>query len=908
MQLKRPVISLLLSIGLVLPAMAAPPATITYQGYLTAESGAPVMTPVAMTFSLYADSTGGSAIWSEFHPSEVVSNGNYSVLLGTITPISLPFNTVYYLGVAIGSNPEMVPRQVLSSVPSAFHSLTADKLGQVCGDGEALKYVASSTSWSCAPWPDALTGATGSQGLTGSAGAQGVPGVQGVAGINGLDGNTVRNSTINPNAGIGVDGDFYINTSSSTIFGPKVAGAWPNGIALIGPTGIPGIPGNPGGQGPIGPTGLTGASGSQGLTGSTGPQGVQGNTGTNGTNGLDGKTVRNGTTDPVAGVGIDGDFYINTISSAIFGPKIAGVWPNGITLVGQTGTVGAIGAAGATGPQGPIGLTGLTGATGSQGLAGSTGPRGSQGPIGLTGLTGATGTQGLTGSIGQQGVQGAQGVAGTNGLDGKTVRNGITNPDSGIGVDGDFYINTTSSQIFGPKVTGAWPNGISLVGQTGAAGASGAVGATGPQGSIGLTGFTGATGTQGLAGSIGPQGSQGSTGLTGATGSQGLQGPIGPTGLTGATGSQGLTGSTGPQGVAGTNGTNGLDGKTVLNGTTDPGVGAGVDGDFYINTTSSLIFGPKTAGTWPNGITLVGSNGATGAAGPQGAAGATGLAGLQGPMGLTGATGPQGVAGTSGTQGADGKTVHNGTVDPDGTVGVDGDFYVNTVTNMFFGPKILSTWPTGIKLGLTTPTLYKPANFNASASWQYGLSTVATNVTVLTSGNYTVPSGVYFITIEAIGGGGGGAGAACSIYDYCSTSGSGGGAGEYAGTYLAVTPGSTVSIAYGAAGTAGNKTSSSCTYSACDAGVGGDTVVTYNSIVYLTAHGGRGGYYSQNGVNPYAGVGGTGSIDLQHKDGNSTGGSGPFPTNVLINTGGRGAVTGSLATAGSAGSLAISYR
>lgn len=68
--------------------------------------------------------------------------------------------------------------------------------------------------------------------------------------------------------------------------------------------------------------------------------------------------------------------------------------------------------------------------------------------------------------------------------------------------------------------------------------------------------------------------------------------------------------------------TNGEDGTNVLNGTVDPTT-EGVDGDFYINTTSNYIFGPK-ATTWPSGVSLVGPQGIQGIQGIQGVQGDTG--------------------------------------------------------------------------------------------------------------------------------------------------------------------------------------------------------------------------------------------------------------------------------------------
>jgi hypothetical protein len=57
----------------------------------------------------------------------------------------------------------------------------------------------------------------------------------------------------------------------------------------------------------------------------------------------------------------------------------------------------------------------------------------------------------------------------------------------------------------------------------------------------------------------------------------------------------------------------------VLYGAADPTGAQGVNGNFYINTTSHFIFGPKAAGAWPAGASLIGPQGATG---PQGLPGA----------------------------------------------------------------------------------------------------------------------------------------------------------------------------------------------------------------------------------------------------------------------------------------------
>ena len=212
---------------------------------------------------------------------------------------------------------------------------------------------------------------------------------------------------------------------------------------------------------------------------------------------------RYGATAPAAALGNIGDFYLNTATGDVHYKSAASTW----TLTGNI--------------------------KGPQGNAGATGP---------TGLTGATGPQGLAGATGLQGPAGAQGIAGTNGINGTNgtaVLNGNTNPAAGTGVNGDFYINTATNTIYGPKANGAWPAGVSLVGPAGVAGPQGPAGATGLQGPAGAAGATG------------PQGPAGPTGPTGLTGATGLQGPAGAAGATGATGLQGPAGVAGPQGPAG---------------------------------------------------------------------------------------------------------------------------------------------------------------------------------------------------------------------------------------------------------------------------------------------------------------------------------------------------------------------
>ncbi len=134
-----------------------------------------------------------------------------------------------------------------------------------------------------------------------------------------------------------------------------------------------------------------------------------------------------------------------------------------------------------------------------------------------------------------------------------TILNGKGAPTSAIGINGDFYIDISTFNIYGPKSKNKWPTPISLKGPSGASGDKGSSssGAKGEPGEKGSKGEKGETGAQGAAGTPGAAGAQGEQGLQGPTGPQGPQGETGPAGPTGPQGPAGATGATGATGAAG---------------------------------------------------------------------------------------------------------------------------------------------------------------------------------------------------------------------------------------------------------------------------------------------------------------------------------------------------------------------
>jgi hypothetical protein len=467
-------------------------------------------------------------------------------------------------------------------------------------------------------------------------GPAGIQGPVGPAGVMGSDGKTLMSGTTDPQSSDGVDGDFWFNSTSGYLIGPKTSGAWPTqGVSLKGPQGDVGPQGVQGVQGVAGPQGnASSVAGPQGEVGPIGPQGPTGPSGADSTvAGPRGFSIQSGYGAPTSQVGNLGDVYLDLTHALLYPPKDNGGWD-------------------AT----PVSLSGPTGPQGVQGVAGSMLRYGNGAPnvntvsndgdfyidqvaFNLFGPR-ASGTWQSTfvSLIGPQGAAGNQ------------IRSGNGAPASNVGNIGDLYLDLAGN-LYGAKTSSGWPSAYqSLIGPQGATGSQGP---QGPQGPTGSQGPQGPTGPQGFTGGVGPQGAtgiQGPQGATGATGAAGAPGVAGANGLSmrsgsgnpnsnGTSGAIGdvyvdLTGAVlygqrtaaswpnsgvsliGPTGASGSAGAAGTNGNTILNGTVAPTASIGNNGDFYLNTSASVLFGPKASGAWPSSGTSI--------IGPQGPAGASG--------------------------------------------------------------------------------------------------------------------------------------------------------------------------------------------------------------------------------------------------------------------------------------------
>ncbi|MBN1763601.1 MAG: hypothetical protein JW878_11120 [Methanomicrobia archaeon] len=122
------VVTFLASIGIVWlgganPDSAGVPHLLSYQGVLADNLGDPVPDGTyQMTFSVYENATGGSALWFETRTVQV-TDGRFSILLGNVTPIPPDIflnGSERWLGVQVESDAEMTPRLRLASVAYAY--------------------------------------------------------------------------------------------------------------------------------------------------------------------------------------------------------------------------------------------------------------------------------------------------------------------------------------------------------------------------------------------------------------------------------------------------------------------------------------------------------------------------------------------------------------------------------------------------------------------------------------------------------------------------------------------------------------------------------------------------------------------------------------------------------------------
>jgi hypothetical protein len=118
------------------------PKTISYQGILTDAQGNAVPDgSYSLTFNLYESKTGGSSIWGETQDIEVV-NGVFNAIIGSVKPLDNSFDRPYWLGIAIGSDPELEPRiELTASAYSLNARSVVDSASDKIAAGQVVKSI-----------------------------------------------------------------------------------------------------------------------------------------------------------------------------------------------------------------------------------------------------------------------------------------------------------------------------------------------------------------------------------------------------------------------------------------------------------------------------------------------------------------------------------------------------------------------------------------------------------------------------------------------------------------------------------------------------------------------------------------------------------------------------------------------
>ena len=108
------------------PSERSAPGLVNFQGLLKDSQGNAISSSVQVAFLLYVSPTGGAPLWQESQ-NVTAQDGLFNTLLGSVTPLTPATfqGGERWLGIKVGSDAEMTPRLLISSVPYSLVSATS---------------------------------------------------------------------------------------------------------------------------------------------------------------------------------------------------------------------------------------------------------------------------------------------------------------------------------------------------------------------------------------------------------------------------------------------------------------------------------------------------------------------------------------------------------------------------------------------------------------------------------------------------------------------------------------------------------------------------------------------------------------------------------------------------------------
>ena len=279
-----------------------------------------------------------------------------------------------------------------------------------------------------------------------------------------------------------------------------------------------------------------------------------------------------------------------------------------------------------------------------------------------------------------------------------TILSGATVPTATIGSVGDYYIDLTSVNLYGPKTAEGWGTPVSLRGLQGEKGSNGQ---DAPIPHIGNDGYwyIGNTKT-----TVKAQGTNGTNGITPTISEDGYWIVNGQKTNVKAKGDDGQNGTNGQNGTTPTISIDN-NGYWVINGTKTDVKAKGKKGDKGENGTNGKDGTTPTITIDNNGYWVI-----------NGIKSNTKAKGEKGNDGQNGADAPKPnikdgywyignvntnikAQGERGLPGKDGSKIYAGQGNPPANTGREGDYYIDTENKIFYGPKTNTGWPsTGLSL------------------------------------------------------------------------------------------------------------------------------------------------------------------------------------------------------------------